>query len=133
MTKIEGENDWVWIEIKGHYLCTRFKPNTTLTLDAAKKIIYDALAIAGDKTYPVLTDIRDMPPHNKDVRDYFASDPENSASANAILVSSSISRILANFFLSINRPNIPTRIFTDQAKAAKWLEMFPIKQRKVLV
>jgi hypothetical protein len=133
MSKIEGENEWVWMEIRGHYQFTKFKPGTTLDLNAAEKIIHDALALAGDKIYPVLTDIRDMPRHNKDVRDYFASDPEGSASANAILVASSISRILANVFLSVNRPSIPTRIFTDPAKAAKWLEMFPIKHKKVLI
>ena len=133
MKIMKGENAWVWMEIKGHYFYTQFKPNTTLDLAAAQKIIEDAVILAGDKTYPVLTDIRDMPPHSKEVRDYFANEGSDSACANAILVSSSISRILANFFLNINKPLIPTRIFNDPVKAAKWLEMFPIKQRQVLV
>ncbi len=132
MLKTEGENEWVFMEVRGHYFCTRFKPNTKLDLRAAKKIISDAVELAGNKTYPILTDIREMPSHSKDVRDYFANEGSESAVANAILVSSSISRILANFFLSINRPTIPTRIFTDTAKAAKWLEMFPVKHRQVL-
>lgn len=133
MKIIKGENTWVWMEVKGYYFYTQFKPNTVLDLEAAKKIIHDAVTLAGDHTYPVLTDIREMPPHNKEVRNYFANEGSESACANAILVSNSISRILANFFLNINKPSIPTRIFTDSAKAVKWLEMFPIKHRQVLV
>jgi hypothetical protein len=133
MSTIKGENEWVRMEIRGHYFYTQFKPNTNLDLVAAKTIIQDAVTLAGDKIYPVMTDIREMPPHGKDVRDYFANDASDSSCSNAILVSSSISRILANFFLSINKPSIPTRIFTDPDKASKWLEMFPIRSRQVLV
>jgi hypothetical protein len=133
METIKGENEWVWMEVKGHYFYTQFKPNTKLDLEAAKTIIHDAVVLAGDKIYPVLTDIRDMPPHDKEVRDYFANEASASSLVNAILVSSSISRILANFFLTLNKPSIPTRIFNDPVKAAKWLEMFPIRPRQVLV
>jgi hypothetical protein len=133
MNIIKGENAWVWMEVKGHYFYTKYKPNTVLDLDAARKIIHDAVTLAGDKIYPALSDIRDMPPHGKEVRHYFATEASDSVTANAILVSSSVSRVLANFFLTINKPSIPTRIFNDSAKAVKWLEMFPVKHRHVLV
>ncbi|HSZ25769.1 MAG TPA: hypothetical protein VK766_08635 [Cytophagaceae bacterium] len=130
---VKMENEWVYIEIRGHYIYVRYKPNTLLDLDAAKKILQDAVDFSGDKIYPALTDIREMPAHSKEVRDYFAIEGSETTFANAIIVSSSFSRILANFFLTLNKPKIPTRIFSDSAKAAKWLEMFPVKAREVLV
>jgi len=133
MNTIKSENEWVWMEIRGHYFYVSYKPNTTLELSSAKKIIADAVALAGDKIYPALTDIREMPAHGKEVRTYFANEGSHNASANAIIVSNSFSMLLANFFLTLNKPVVPTRIFTDVTKAAKWLEMFPIKARPVLV
>lgn len=133
MPTIKGENEWVLMEIREHYFYVCYKPNTTLDLTAAKKIIQQATELAGDKIYPALTDIRDMPAHSKEVREYFANEGSHNASANAIMVSSSLSKVLATFFLTLNKPIVPTRIFTDQSKAAKWLEMFPIKGRPVLV
>ena len=133
MAIITGENEYVRMEVRGHYFYTQFKANTKIDLNAAKKVIHDAVVLADGKIYPVLTDIRDMPPHAKEVREYFANEASYSSCSNAILVSSSISRILATLFLSLNKPSIPTRIFTDPEKAAKWLEMFPIRPRQILV
>lgn len=133
MVTIKAENEWVWMEIRGHYFYTCYKPGKILDLPAAQKIISDATELSKDKIYPALTDIRDMPTHAKDVRNYFANEGSHNASANAIIVSSTVSKMLANFFLTLNKPIVPTRIFTDSAKAVKWLEMFPVKARPVLV
>jgi hypothetical protein len=133
MGTIKKENEWVLMEIRAHYFYVCYKPNTLLDLKAAKTIIQEATELAGDKIYPALTDIREMPTHNKDVREYFANEGSHNASANAIMVSSSISKVLANFFLTLNKPVVPTKIFTDLSKAVKWLEMFPVKARPVLV
>ena len=129
MNTEKRENEWVWMEIRGHYFFVNYKSDTILTLDAAKEIISDAIRFASNKTYPVLTDIRNMPSHYKDVREYFANEGSKHVCANAILVSNPLSRILANFFLSINKPVAPTKLFTEEEKAAKWLEMFPVKHR----
>jgi hypothetical protein len=133
MSTRKRENEWVLMEIREHYFYVCYKPNTTLDLNAAKIIIAEATELAGDKIYPAFTDIREMPLHGKDVRDYFAKEGSHNASANAILVSSSLSKVLANFFLTLNKPIVPTKIFTDASKAVKWLEIFPVKARSVLV
>ncbi len=132
MATIKAENQWVWMEIREYYFYVGYKPDTSLDLIAAKTIIQEAADLSGDKVYPALTDIREMPPHSKDVREYFANEGSYNASANAIVVSSSLSKVLANFFLTLNKPVVPTRIFTDPVKAARWLEMFPVKDKSVL-
>jgi hypothetical protein len=133
METIKGENEWAYMEIRKHYFYVQYKPDTQLDAEAARQVLRDCIELAGDKIYPAMTNIIQMPPHDKSVRDVFANEGSSSTTANAILVSSTFSMIVANFFLSLNKPAIPTRIFTDESKAAKWLEMFPIKARPVLV
>jgi hypothetical protein len=39
----------------------------------------------------------------------------------AILIDSSVSRVVGNFFLGINKPAVPTKLFTNEKEAVKWL------------
>lgn len=41
--------------------------------------------------------------------------------AAALPVESMLSRAIANFFLGLNKPLIPTRLFNDEAEAVAWL------------
>lgn len=120
------ENEWVVIEKNDKYLCVYFKENNEneLDIEAAKKIIEDSLNFTNGIIFPVMNDIKNMPSHTREVRDYFAGQASRSALANAILVSSTFNRIMANFFLSLSKPLIPTKIFNDKNKAAEWLEKF---------
>jgi hypothetical protein len=129
----KSENEWVYMEVREHYFYVKYKPNTILDIDAAKKIINDTVFLADGKVYPCLCDISDMPQHHKDVQVYFAKEGSKFSLANAIIVSNSLSKILANLFIIISKPIIPTKIFTDISKATKWLEMFPKTEKKVLV
>lgn len=44
--------------------------------------------------------------------------------ADAFIVSSNGLRIIANFYLKINKPERPTKMFTDEESAIKWLKTF---------
>ncbi len=120
------ENEWVVIEKHEKHLYVSFKPNDhlELTIEGAKKIIDDSLAFTNGKVYPVINDIKNMPSHNREVREFFAGQASRSAVANAILVSNTFTRIMASFFLSLSKPLIPTKIFSDRKKAVEWLEKF---------
>ncbi len=37
---------------------------------------------------------------------------------------SPISSMIGNFFIRISKPLVPTKIFTDEAKAKEWLKQF---------
>lgn len=48
--------------------------------------------------------------------------------ADAFVIHSVAQRILGNFYVRVFRPERPTRFFTDQAEALKWLKQFmPVK------
>jgi len=39
----------------------------------------------------------------------------------ALLIASPLSRVLGNFYLRINRPETPTRLFSSEEEAGAWL------------
>ena len=62
---------------------------------------------------------------SKEARDYFANERTASIQrATALLIGSAVSRIIGNFFLGLNKPITPTRLFTDPEEAIKWLRTF---------
>lgn len=44
--------------------------------------------------------------------------------AEAYIVTSIANKLLANFYIRVNKPKIPTRTFSDEASAIEWLEGF---------
>ncbi len=42
-----------------------------------------------------------------------------------LLIGSPVSRVIGNFFMGLNKPIYPTKLFTDPQKAIRWLQTFP--------
>ena len=74
---------------------------------------------------PVLIDLRAGKSQDRDARQYYSS-PEvtQETRAAALLVASRLSMVLARFFITLAKPSIPTRMFTDEAEALAWLKGF---------
>ena len=72
--------------------------------------------------HPLLIDMRKALALSPGVREYYAG-PEAMASANAIamLIESTGGRIIGNLYLALNRPVVPTRLFTSEPEAIAWL------------
>ena len=99
-----------------------------LTEEAAKENV-DAQARLRDslgraKTR-VLIDMTQVTEIRKEARDYFANEKTASVQrATALLTASPVSRVIGNFFMGLNKPVSPTRLFTDPKKAIQWLHTF---------
>ena len=102
-----------------HYL-----PLEHLELEVAKKIVAERLAFKKGVAYPCLFDITKVRQSTKEARDYMADEGNELVLASAILVTSPMLRMMANFFISVNKPKNPTRMFTDMASALEWLAPF---------
>ena len=49
---------------------------------------------------------------------------EEKTRARAIIVGSTIQSVLSNFFNRLNKPNVPTMVFSDYDEAYQWLVSF---------
>ncbi len=89
--------------------------------ETARKIIKLRIGACDGKYYPLLADIRCVQSFSKEARDLLAKDGTTLLSATAILINSPLSKVIANFYLRLSNPAIPTRLFTDFDEAYNWL------------
>ncbi len=74
---------------------------------------------------PFLIDMSKVKSMSREARAFYAGDETAKViSAVAILTYSNIGKIVANFFLSLSKPTLPTKLFTDYDEAKHWLSQF---------
>jgi len=117
------KNAKMWME-NGILHCQLF-PNTELTLESTKEIVEETLKLCKGKNVPILGDIGKVKYINRESREYFSGEEAmKAASSLALLTHTPVSSVIGNFFLGINSPPYPVKLFTSEDKALKWLEQF---------
>jgi hypothetical protein len=96
-----------------------------ITLENSKEILRFTRSHSPWKLSPILLTGGDFMNQDKESRDYNSS-PEvlQHCSAIAFLSDSLAKKILANFFISLNRDKIPMKFFKTEEEAFKWLSQF---------
>jgi len=114
----DSENEIVWGELFGDQVNGEFAREN---IDAQESV-RDGLNKAKIR---VLIDMTAVTEISKEARDYFANERTASVQrATALLIGSPVSRVIGNFFLGLNKPISPTRLFTDSEEAIQWLHTF---------
>lgn len=110
------------IYFKDEILYIEFKEDCTVRLSDIDEIINVREEIQKDKKVLVLVDIRNLWQADKDAREK-ASAPAmiDFNIALAILSNSLPTRILGNFYMKFNQPNVPTKMFNSEEEALEWL------------
>jgi hypothetical protein len=105
--------------VRGRYRCV------DVGLDDAREIIQAVVSLAGGQRRPALVNLAGIKSMSRDARLYFANEETARVhSAIALLVESPLNRAIGNFFMGFNKPQTPTRLFTSEAAALKWLREF---------
>jgi hypothetical protein len=96
------------------------------TLSEAKANV-DAMAqLARGRKLPVLVNVSRARMVSREARQCYAgAETAKLTVAAALIVGSPISRVLGNFFLGLNRPAFPLRLFTSEEDAVAWLKGLP--------
>ena len=89
-------------------------PNAQLAMDRVNEM-------CGGRPTPLLIDMATTESVSRAARAVFAKRCD--ASAIALLGSSAVDRVLANFFLGVNAAPVPTRFFTKDDEAVRWLAL----------
>lgn len=100
-------------------------PHTEETLADAQESVRAGAVLGRGQRRPLLVDIRAMKAQEREARIYY-SGPEAAqvASAMALLSGSRVSALIANFFITVTKNSIPTKLFTDETEALMWLKGF---------
>ena len=114
----DSENEIVWGELLANQTTVELAKEN---VDAQERLRDSVNRV---KTR-VLIDMTSTTEISKEARDYFANERTGSIQrATALLIGSPVSRVIGNFFLGLNRPLSPTRLFSDPHKAIQWLQTF---------
>lgn len=112
----------IWMEEE--IIFVKFIDKLDMTLEKAQSAVEARLSVCAGISYPVLVDMRGIRSVTREAREYLAGEGTRLIKAGALLVESPLSRTLGNIFLWINKPEVPTRLFSDEKEAKEWLKKF---------
>jgi hypothetical protein len=100
-------------------------PGTEETLADAQENIRTCALLGGGQRRPIVVDMRGVKAQAREARLYY-SGPETAQviSAIALITGSRVSALIANFFITVSKNTIPTKLFTDETEALLWLKGF---------
>ncbi|HEX8516555.1 MAG TPA: hypothetical protein VF868_10175 [Bacteroidia bacterium] len=75
--------------------------------------------------YLVLVDGRVSVSVSREARTFSAQSKNDGKSiASAFIITSTANKLIGNFYINVNKPEVPTRIFSSEEKAVEWLNGF---------
>lgn len=101
------------------------KVDLDFDMENSLEILDAKIEVSEGEKHPILyTGSKFVIPTNE-VREYLASEKRNALTiAEAFLVKSLPQRLISNFYIKINKPARPTKMFTNKEKAMEWLITF---------
>jgi hypothetical protein len=101
---------------------TKVKENAEVTLQDARENSALVNSFFIDEKFPLLIDSRGIKSISREARSFFTTNGrETNTIAFAILIDSAVSKVVGNFFLGINKPAVPTKLFLEENDAINWL------------
>ncbi|HEY0734977.1 MAG TPA: hypothetical protein VGD69_08730 [Herpetosiphonaceae bacterium] len=104
-------------------------PGAHQALDDARENGMIMRNIMQGREYRALVDLRQMKSQDREAREYYTQPGHTPGLvAIALLIGSPMSRVIGNLYMGFSKSDIPTRLFTSEAEALRWLETFPISE-----
>ena len=121
---IESRASHLWLDDDGILMAVN-KPMPTHDLNDALENLELTKKLSQGRPRPLLVDMTGIKSMTREAREEYAKAGVDSlVTAIGLVTKSAMSRIVANFFLSFNKPAVPTRLFNSVEAAKKWLTRF---------
>ncbi|MCA9658854.1 MAG: hypothetical protein KC486_10940 [Myxococcales bacterium] len=100
----------------------KVKPTEAHTLADAEENVRATAELTEGRRLPLILDARKAKGITREAREYYTG-PANAAvvMATAMIIDSSVGKIIGNFLIRVNRPPFPFRLFSDEDSAYAWL------------
>jgi hypothetical protein len=96
-----------------------------ITLEDAMIEIAFCAEVGGGEMVAALVNITHAKSVNQEARKYYSSeDAERVYKAVALIVNSPVSKMLGNFFIGLNKPPMPLKLFNSEEEGVAWLKGF---------
>jgi hypothetical protein len=105
-----------------------FKDNVTMDIPEQLENLEAIIKICNGQPTPFVITAGKNFIITKDARDNALSlEDQSPINANAIVVQNLAYRLIAEFFIKVQKPKMPYKIFTDQEIAFEWCKQFLVK------
>ena len=119
---LECGTAFIWKGEDGN-VYVKCKLNSFITLETQKKLYVNIKNAAGNTPCGLIVSLVGITNMTKESRDYSGSEEHvGFISATALLISNPLTQILGNFFMGLNKPVFPTKLFRDLDAAKLWLQ-----------
>lgn len=112
----------MWME--EDIICCKYADDLHVSLEIAKSCVEGRIFFSKGKSSALLIDMRGIKSITKDARKYMASVGATLVTAGALITGSPLNRTIGNIFLTIDKPPVPTKLFTNEQKARQWLKHY---------
>lgn len=104
-------------------LQTECFPNTVMTLEDGMESTRISAEMVNNKPLPLLCDLTNVVKMTQECRRHFSGkEHAETFSKCALIVTNPVSKIIGNFFIGLNKPLKPTKLFTSKEEGLKWLK-----------
>lgn len=127
LMKKELSTPHVHFVLSENLLIATYKKGLHIDLDIAREVVRSRRCFTSGKTLAVLILNGGVVSMSKEAREYLASsEGTTEIRAAAIVLESVFGSVLGNFFLSVNKPEMPVRIFSRKHAAIRWLKKYTL-------
>ena len=101
------------------------KANAEIELDDAIANSKAVNALFKGEKFPLLIDSTLIKSMSKEARKYLSvNNRATNITSFAVIVKSSLSSIIVNFFFKLQKPSVPAKLFTNEKDALSWLKKY---------
>lgn len=118
------ENAHAIYEIHESILYITFKKHLIITYDIACEIVHDRLILQSFSTFAVICTISNVVSISYDARKYLSSYGSSLLKAVALVSDNKTLYSLGRFYIMLNSPKVPTRIFKNLQEAQNYINSF---------
>jgi hypothetical protein len=97
----------------------------SVTLDDAIAVTDALTMLTGGRKACLIVDTNNAEPVERAARMEFAGRHDLFAAV-ALIAGTPLSRLIGNFYLTANKPMVPTQLFEDEGSAVAWLRQFAL-------
>ncbi len=102
-----------------------YRHHVDITLEDAMIEVAFCAEVGGGEKVAALVNITNARSVNQEARQYYSSeDAKRVYKAVALIVNSPVSKMLGNFFLGLNKPPMPLKLFNSAKEGIAWLKGF---------
>jgi hypothetical protein len=104
---------------------TKVKQGSEVRLEDAQENSVVVNSFYVNKKFPLMIDARGIKSMSREARAFFTTNGRKTNTlAFAIIIDSSVSKVVGNFFMRISKPGVPTKLFLTEEPASEWLKKF---------